>query len=105
LKKRARQTGADRGERDGCQHVARNVRRARVRRAGAQQIIAPASGGLSLLVGNRHSLIEGGLIDGLTDSAQSVEPLLTPLILVNEAPDALFDQFIGASIAALGELL
>jgi len=45
------------------------------------------------------------LINRVTDSAESIEPLLATLTLVEEAPDGLFDQFIGAPIAAASKLL
>ncbi|MEK7996864.1 MAG: hypothetical protein AAB403_23930 [Planctomycetota bacterium] len=57
----------------------------------------------SFLVGNQHSLIYTGLIDGLTDSPERMEPPLATLTLVKEVPDSLFDQFIGALIPAASE--
>jgi hypothetical protein len=44
------------------------------------------------------------MINRLTDSAESIEPLLATLSLVEEAPNRLFDQFIGAPVVAAGEL-
>jgi hypothetical protein len=58
-----------------------------------------------LLVGDQHSLVQARLINRLTDSAQSIEPLLAALALVEEAPNRLFDQFIAASVVAAGEFL
>jgi hypothetical protein len=45
------------------------------------------------------------LINRLTDSAESIKPLLATLALVEEAPDRLFDQFIAAPVVAPGEFL
>jgi len=58
-----------------------------------------------LLVGDQHSLVQARLINRLTDSAESIEPLLATLALVEEAPNRLFDQFIAAPVVAAGELL
>jgi hypothetical protein len=58
-----------------------------------------------LLVGYQHSLVQARLINRLTDSAESIEPLLTTLALIEEAPDRLFDQFIAAPVVAAGEFL
>jgi hypothetical protein len=58
-----------------------------------------------LPVGDQHSLIQAGLIDRLTDSAEGIEPSLATLALVEEVPDSLFDQFIGTSIKAGSKLL
>jgi hypothetical protein len=58
-----------------------------------------------LPVGDQHSLIQAGLIDRLTDSAEGIEPPLATLTLVEEVPDGLFDQFIGTSIEAASKLL
>jgi hypothetical protein len=58
-----------------------------------------------LPVGDQHSLIQAGLIDRLTDSAEGIEPPLATLTLVEEVPDSLFDQFIGTSIKAGSKLL
>jgi hypothetical protein len=44
-----------------------------------------------LLVGNQHSLVQARSINRLTDSAESIEPLLATLALVEEAPNRLFD--------------
>jgi hypothetical protein len=59
----------------------------------------------SFLVRNQHSVIEAGLIHGLTHSPESIEPPLATLALVEKVPDCLFDQFIAALIAAAGEFL
>ncbi len=48
-------------------------------------------------------LIEASLIDGLTYSPQRIKPLLAALPLVEEVADRLFDQFVTASIVAVGE--
>jgi hypothetical protein len=58
-----------------------------------------------LPVGDQHSLIQAGLIDRLTDSAEGIEPPLAALALVEEVPDSLFDQFIGTSKKAASKLL
>jgi hypothetical protein len=58
-----------------------------------------------LPVGDQHSLIQARLIDRLTDSAEGIEPPLATLMLVEEVPDSLFDQFIGTSIKAGSKLL
>jgi hypothetical protein len=58
-----------------------------------------------LLVGYQHSPVQASLINRLTDSAESIEPLLATLPLVEEAPNRLFDQFIVATVVAAGEFL
>jgi hypothetical protein len=58
-----------------------------------------------LLAGYQHSLVQARLINRLTDSAESIEPLLATLSLVEEAPNRLFDQFIAAAVMAAGEFL
>jgi len=45
------------------------------------------------------------MINRLTDSAESIEPLLATLSLVEEAPNRLFDQFIGTPVVAAGKFL
>ena len=55
--------------------------------------------------GSQHSLIQAGLINGLTDSPERIEPPLATLPLLKEVPDSLFDQFIAALIQAAGEFL
>jgi hypothetical protein len=57
----------------------------------------------SFLAGNQGSLIQARPINRLTDSPERIEPPLATLTLVEEAPNRLFDQFIGAVIAAAGE--
>ncbi|HEU0141732.1 MAG TPA: hypothetical protein VFQ79_18565 [Bryobacteraceae bacterium] len=59
----------------------------------------------SFLARNQHSLIHAGLINGLTDSPEGIEPTLPTLTLIKEVPDRLFDQFIPAVIPAAGEFL
>ena len=59
----------------------------------------------SFLVRNEHSFVQAGFIDGLTDSTERIEAPLATLTLVEEVPDRLFDQFIGALIPAAGEFL
>jgi hypothetical protein len=59
----------------------------------------------SFLAGDQHSLIQAGLINRLADSAERVEPPLAALTLIEEAPDRLFDQFIGTLKASTGEFL
>jgi len=58
-----------------------------------------------LLAGKQHSLVQAGLIHGMTDSTQRIEPLLATLTLIKEVPDSLLDQFIAALIPAGGEFL
>ena len=53
----------------------------------------------------QHSLIEARPINRLTDSPERIQPPLATLTLVEEVPDRLFDQFIGAPIAAASEFL
>jgi hypothetical protein len=45
------------------------------------------------------------LINRLADSAERIEPLLSAPTLDKEVPDSLFDQFIGALIAAASKFL
>jgi hypothetical protein len=45
------------------------------------------------------------LINRLADSAESIEPLLATLALVEEASNRLLDQFIAAPIVAASEFL
>lgn len=59
----------------------------------------------SLLAGNQRSLIEARPINGLTDSAECFEPLLTTLLCVEELPHSLFKQFVGAVKTAASEFL
>jgi hypothetical protein len=59
----------------------------------------------SLLVGDQHSLVQARLINRLTDPAESIEPLLATLALIEEAPNRLFDQFIATPVVAVGEFL
>ena len=59
----------------------------------------------SLLVGDQHSLVLARLINPLTDSADSIEPPLSALALVEETPNRLFDQLIAAPVVAAGEFL
>jgi hypothetical protein len=58
-----------------------------------------------LLVGDQHSLVQAGLINRLTDSAESIKPLLATTALVEEASNRLFDQFVAAPIVAVSEFL
>jgi hypothetical protein len=58
-----------------------------------------------LSVGVQHSLVQAGFINRLTDSAESIKPLLATLALVEEAPDRLFHQLIAAPVVAHGEFL
>jgi hypothetical protein len=58
-----------------------------------------------LLIGYQHSLVQARLINRLTDPAESIEPLLATLALVEEPPNSLFDQFIAAPVVAAGEFL
>jgi hypothetical protein len=58
-----------------------------------------------LPVGDQYALIQAGLIDRLTDSAEGIEPPLATLALVEEVPDSLFDQFISIAIEAASKLL
>jgi hypothetical protein len=57
-----------------------------------------------LPVGDQHSLVQAGLIDRLTDSAEGIEPPLATLTLVEKVPDSLFDQVIGTSREAASKL-
>src|SRR5207253_1232169 len=57
----------------------------------------------SFLAGNQHSFIQARLINGLTDSPERIEPPLASLTLVEEVPDSLLDQFVGAPITAASE--
>jgi hypothetical protein len=57
------------------------------------------------LVWDQHSLIQASLIDCLTDSAQSIEPPLATLTLIEEVPDSLSDQVVGALIMAASKFL
>src|SRR5437899_1537639 len=59
----------------------------------------------SFPAGHQHALIQARLINRLADSAERVEPPLTTLTVVKEVPNSLFDQFIGAPIAAASEFL
>ena len=58
-----------------------------------------------MLVCDRHSLVQAGLIDCLTDSAESIEPPLATLTLIEEAPDSLSDQVVGTLIMAASKFL
>jgi hypothetical protein len=57
----------------------------------------------SFLVGNQHSFVQAGFIDGLTDSTERIEPPLATLTLIEEVPDSLFDQFVATLIPTAGE--
>jgi hypothetical protein len=59
----------------------------------------------SFLAGNEHSLIQARPINRLTESPERVEPPLAALTLVEETPNRLFEQIIGAPIAATSEFL
>ena len=59
----------------------------------------------SFLAGNQHSLVQARLINRITDSAESFEPPLATLTLVEEVPDRLFDRFVAALIAAASKFL
>jgi hypothetical protein len=52
---------------------------------------------LSFGTGNHHSLVQPGLIDGLSDSAERIQSLLATLALVEEVSNRRFDQFIFGS--------
>jgi hypothetical protein len=54
----------------------------------------------SWLVWDQHSLEQAGLINRLTDSAESIEPPLATLTLIEEVPDSLSDQVVGALVMA-----
>jgi hypothetical protein len=41
-----------------------------------------------------HPLIEAGIIDGLTDSAKRLKPLLIALVLIEEILNRSFDELI-----------
>jgi hypothetical protein len=45
------------------------------------------------------------LINRLADPPERIEPLLATLALVEEVSNRLFDQFVTASIVAVGEFL
>lgn len=55
----------------------------------------------SFPAGNRHTLIEASLINGLTYSPERIKPPLATMALVKEVSNRLFDQFVTASIVAL----
>jgi hypothetical protein len=59
----------------------------------------------SWLVWDQHSLVEAGLINRLTDSAESIEPPLATPTLVEEVPDSLSDQVVGALVMAASKFL
>jgi hypothetical protein len=59
----------------------------------------------SFLVGNQDSVIQAGLIHGLTYPPESIEAALATLALVKKVPHCLFDQFIAAPVPAAGEFL
>ena len=59
----------------------------------------------SLLVGNQDSIVQAGLVDGLTDSTERLQPPLATLTLAQEMPDSLHDQLIAALIPSAGEFL
>ena len=58
-----------------------------------------------MLVWDQHSLVQAGLINCLTDSAESIEPPLATLTLIEEVPDSLSDQVVCALIMAAGKFL
>jgi len=58
----------------------------------------------SFLPRNQHPLIEASLINCPTDPAERIEPSLPRPTLVEEVPHHPFDQFIGALVAAPGDL-
>ena len=51
------------------------------------------------LAGDQHSLIEAGLVNGLTDSPERIEPPLATLTVFEEVPNGLFDQIIATLIS------
>jgi hypothetical protein len=57
------------------------------------------------LAGKQHSLVQAGLIHGLADSAERIQPPLATLALVQEMPDSLFDQLVAALVPPAGEFL
>jgi hypothetical protein len=59
----------------------------------------------SLLVGDQHSLVQARLINGLTDSPERIESPLATLTVIEEVPDSLSDQVVGALIMAASKFL
>jgi hypothetical protein len=59
----------------------------------------------SFLAGDQDSFVQAGLINGLTDSPERIEPPLATLTLIEEVPDSLSDQVVGTLIMAASNFL
>jgi hypothetical protein len=58
-----------------------------------------------LLIGKEHPIVESGLVERVADPAESGKPIASTLGLVEETPDSLLDQVIGAAILPARKLL
>ena len=59
----------------------------------------------SFLAGNQRSFIQARVINRPTDSPERIESPLATLTLIEEVPDSLSDQVVGALIMAASKFL